>query len=319
MTIAVLLDPTFRTSEMWLRELQAVLPGEEILLGLEAESFGSEDTVAKVDVALVRGLDPGNLRAFPGLKLIHCMWAGVDKLMADSSVPVDIPLVRTVDPAMADHMAASAVAHVLDVALGHHRYRAKQVESNWKPHHAKPMSTHTVGVLGFGALGRRCAEKLGAFGLNVIGLRSHRSSAEDHQPWHTTTMINEVFSTADIVVNLLPLTDETVGILNADAFATMPAGSTVINLARGSHVVDADLIAALDSGHLSRAVLDVFRIEPLPIDHPFWNHPNITVTPHVAAETDPHTASCVIASNVRAFREGRVNDIVGLVDRTRGY
>jgi glyoxylate/hydroxypyruvate reductase len=301
MTIALLLEPAFRTTQMWLNELAAAMPGESVVVGAAVDS-------AVVDVAIVRGVDPGNLHQFPNLALIHCMWAGVDKLMDHPDVPVHVPLVRTVDPAMADQMAATAVAHVLDVATGHHSYRAHQTHSEWKPRHAKPMSSHTVGVLGYGTLGRRCGEQLAHLGFNVMGWRS--SSAES---------LTDVLGAGDIILNLLPLTSDTVGILNVSTFAHMQPGATFINLARGQHVVDSDLIAALDSGHLSRAILDVFHLEPLPSEHPFWKHPQITVTPHVAAETDPHTAAHVIAANVRAFRSGRLSEVVGLVDRSRGY
>jgi glyoxylate/hydroxypyruvate reductase len=301
MTIALLLDPAFRTTQMWLNELTAVMPSESIVVG-------TGNDLAAVDIAIVRGVDPGNLHEFPSLRLIHCMWAGVDKLMEHPDVPLHVPLVRTVDPAMADQMAATAVAHVLDVATGHHNYRANQARSEWKPRHAKPMSTHTVAILGFGTLGRRCAELLQVFGFNIRGWRS--SSSES---------LSEVLAASDIVINLLPLTDDTVGILNASAFADMQAGTAFINLARGGHVVDADLIAALNSGHLSRAVLDVFHEEPLSAGHSFWSHPQVTITPHVAAETDPHTAAGVIAANIGAFRAGRLSEVVGLVDRTRGY
>ncbi len=301
MTVALLLEPSFRTAEMWLHELRTAMPDETVVLVAETDP-------AAVAVTIVRGMDPGNLHEFPNLGLIHCMWAGVDKLIGHPDVPVHVPLVRTVDPAMADQMAASAVAHVLDVATGHHNYRASQAKSEWKPRHAKPMSTHTVAILGFGTLGRRCAELLEVFGFKIRGWS--RSSGDS---------LSEVLAASDIVINLLPLTDDTVAILNASTFANMQAGTALINLARGAHVVDADLIAALNSGHLSRAVLDVFHEEPLPIGHPFWTHPLVTVTPHVAAETDPRTAAGVIASNVAAFRAGRLDEVVGLVDRTRGY
>ncbi len=315
MTIAVLLEPQFRTTTMWLDGLRAALPEEPV------ELFTEDTNRASVDVVLVRGIDPGDLGVFPSLGLIQCLWAGVDRLIDDPSVPKGPLLARTVDPAMADQMATTAVAHVLDIALGHHRYRHAQEEREWKPRHCKPMSTKTVGVLGFGALGRRCAELLEPFGFQLIGFRSSRPDqlAGPNSGVPTTTSLNEVLSVSDIVVNLLPLTPDTRGVLDARAFATMRPGAALVNLARGGHVVEGDLISALDSGQLSRAVLDVFTVEPLRPDHPFWAHPSITVTPHVAAETDPSTAAAVLAANIRAYRRGDTKAITGLVDRSKGY
>ncbi len=311
MTISLLLDPALRTTAMWLDQLRAALPEEPV------ELFTDATDRTHVDVALVRGLNPGDLGSLPNLGLIQCLWAGVDRLLHDPAVPTEPLLVRTVDPAMANQMAATAVAHVLDAALGHHGYRQAQQRAEWKPRHCKPMSSKTVGILGFGALGRRCAELLSPFGFQLIGLRS--SAANPGGSVSTTNSMADVLHVADIVINLLPLTDATTGVLNAAAFASMRQGAVLINLARGGHVVDADLLAALDSGHLGRAVLDVFQREPLPADHPFWLHPFITVTPHVAAETDPHTAAAVIAENIRAYRRNDPTGIVGLVDRAKGY
>lgn len=311
MTTALLLDPTFRTTGMWLDQLRAALPEEPIDILTETTNPGD------VDIVLVRGVDPGNLRSFPSLGLIHCLWAGVDRLLVDPGVPVEPLLVRTVDPAMADQMAATAVAHVLDAALGHHAYRLAQQRADWKPRHCRPMSSKTVGILGLGALGTRCAELLAPFGFQLIGLRSSRAVPE--LAFATTTSLHEVLSVSDIVVNLLPLTPATEGVLDTSAFAAMRQGATLINLARGKHVVDDDLLAALDRGNLSGAVLDVFNQEPLPPDHPFWSHPVVTVTPHVAAETDPQSAASVIAANIRAFRRGDHSGITGLVDRAKGY
>jgi glyoxylate/hydroxypyruvate reductase len=319
-TVAVLLEPEFRTSSMWEQALTAALPEEEILL-LAPNPAGESDQGqnAGVDVAIVRGVDPGNLHRFVNLQFVQCMWAGVDKLLNDPAVPAIVPLARTVDPAMADQMAATALAHVLDIALHHQWYRSNQRAGVWEPHHAKPMSSKTIAILGFGSLGRRCAEYLAFTGAKIVGLRSSRSTAATHHPWTTTASLHEAVAEADVIVNLLPLTGETIGVLNAELFAACRPGAAVINLGRGQHLDETDLVAALDSGQLGRAVLDVFATEPLPPSHPFWNHEKITVTPHVAAETDPHTAAALIAANIRSFRAGQLDRITGLVDRAKGY
>lgn len=304
MTIALLLDPSMRSSQSWIDALQTSIPEEPVLW------FDDVPDPRSIDIAIVRGVDPGDLSKLVNLQFIQCLWAGIDKLLSDPLVPSRVPLARTVDPAMADQMAASCLAHVLDVCLLHDRYREQQSRSLWQPGHAPSISARTIAILGFGTLGRRCAEYLQFAGANVVGVRSHRSGTES---------ITEAVANADVVVNLLPLTDDTVGILNSTMFAACRTGASLINLGRGAHLVEADLLDALARGHLSRAVLDVFHTEPLPTEHPFWQHPNITVTPHVAAETDPTTAAPVIAANIRAFRRGRPDQITGLVDRSKGY
>ncbi len=301
---------------MWIAALQEAMPEEDVVVASDLSDQASLDAV---DIALVRGIDPGDLGRFGGLRFIHCLWAGVDRLLTDPSVPTGIPLARTVDPAMADQMAATSLAHVLDICLHHHDYRTNQARAAWEPRHAKPMATKTVAILGFGSLGRRCAEYIAATGATVIGVRSTRTTAADHQPWTTTANVADAVAIADVVVNLLPLTDETTGVLNAALFARFRPGAALVNLGRGDHVVESDLLAALDEGQLRRAVLDVFGQEPLPEEHPLWRHPQVTITPHVAAETDPTTAAAVIAANIGAFRAGQTDRITGLVDRTRGY
>lgn len=312
MTVALFLPPSFRTTEAWLRHLSAALPGEELQLISEIHDPST------VDIALVRGDDPGDLRGLPNLSFVQCLWAGVERLLVHPDLPEHVTLARMVDPAMADQMAATALAHVLDLHLDLHRYRSDQANRVWKPADPGAPSDRTVGILGLGALGARTAMLLRGVGFNVIGLRaSARGVNVDERGIVTTPSINDVTDASDIVINLLPLTPETVGLLNAAFFQRLRRGASIINLARGGHVVDADLIAALDSGQLHRAVLDTFSIEPLPAGHPFWTHPSITVTPHVAANTDPRSASAVITDNIRAFRTG--GPITGLVDRTRAY
>ena len=253
-SIALLLDTTFRTTELWTQALRAAMPEERLVLTTELSDDSSR---AAVDVALVRGVDPGDLSRFPNLTLIQCLWAGADKLLGDPSVPTDVPLARMVDPAMADQMAATALAHTLDICLHHHDYREKQLRAVWAPRHAKPMSTKTVAILGFGSLGKRCAEYISTTGATVIGARSSRTTREDHTPWNTTSSITEAVARADVIINLLPLTNDTVGVLNETLFASCRPAAALVNLGRGAHLVENDLLTALESGQLNRAVLDV--------------------------------------------------------------
>ena len=311
-TVALFLDPGFRTTDEWLEHLSKAMPDEKLML------FAEIADPAIVEIALVRGVNPGALSALPSLQFVQCLWAGIERLLDHPDFPPDIPLARMIDPAMAAQMAATVAGHVLDIHLDHGAFRIFQAESVWRPLHARSISERTVGILGLGALGSQCAAVLRALGFSVIGWRaSVAATSVDHLGVVTTPHLAEFTARADIVVNLLPVTEATVGILDAQFFAALGKGASIINVARGAHLIDDDLIAALDCGHLNRAVLDVFRAEPLPLEHPFWKHPAVTITPHVAAETDPRTASAVIAANVRAWRSGE--PVIGLVDRGRAY
>jgi glyoxylate/hydroxypyruvate reductase len=312
MSVALFLSPRFRSSPQWLECLGQELPEERVELISDVADHSA------IDIALVRGDEPGDLASCPNLALVHCLWAGVEKLLSHPDVPSHLPIARMVDPAMADQMATTALAHVLDIHQHLHTYRAHQTNKTWMPLTFETPAERTVGILGLGSLGRRTAELLRGVGFNVIGLRStsvHTST--DTNGTVITSDIHAVQQQADIIINLLPLTADTRSLLNATFFASMKPQSALINLARGAHVVEADLVDALNSGHISRAILDVFATEPLPPDSPLWSHPSATITPHVAANTDPRTAAKIIAANVRAWRTG--SSITGLVDRARSY
>jgi len=299
--MAILLAASFDDDEWaaWWPLLQAALPNEQLVR--------DRDAVAphEIDIALVANPAPGSLRDLPNLRLIQSLWAGVDRLLGDATVPVDIPLARMVDPLMNATMAQTALWAVASLQRGFFDYAAQQREGVWKQHALRRADEITVAVLGTGQMGQAAAQLLTRHGYNVLGWR--RSAGP----------LAEVLARAGIVINLLPLTPETQGLFNAETFSRMPRGASLVNLARGAHVVEADLLAALGSGQLRRAVLDVFATEPLPATHPFWSHPAITVLPHIAAPTDPRSAAVIAARNIAALRNGE--PLQHLVDRTRGY
>jgi len=210
-----------------------------------------------------------------------------------------------VDPRMNATMAQTALWAVASLQRGFFDYAAQQRERVWKQHALRHADEVTVAVLGMGQMGRATAQLLAQQGYRVLG-------------WHRGAgPLAPVLAQADVVINLLPLTPATHGLFNAATFAQMRRGASLVNLARGAHVVDADLLAALAGGQLRRAVLDVFATEPLPASHPFWTHPAITVLPHVAAPTDPRSAAAIAARNIAALRRGEA--LQHLVDHTRGY
>jgi glyoxylate/hydroxypyruvate reductase A len=311
MTILVAADFDADEWSAWRPALEAALPGERFV----RES--GDAPPESIDVAFVANPAAGALRGLPGLRLIQSLWAGVDRLLTDASVPADVPLARLVDPAMNERMAEIALWAVLGLHRNGFAYALQQRDARWRPLPLARADEVSVAVLGLGQMGRTVAARLACNGYRVFGWSARSTRIDGVEVDSGDVALVEVLARAGIVVNLLPLTPATRGLFNAATFARMAGGASLVNLARGAHVVDADLLAALDSGRLAHAVLDVFQTEPLPPSHPFWSHPRISVLPHVAAPTDPRSAAPIVARNVRALRAGEA--LANLVDRTRGY
>ena len=311
--MAILVAADFSADEWaaWWPALVAALPGEQLVRD------GIEAARALIDVALVANPPIGALQGLPRLRFIQSLWAGVDRLLLDASVPADVPLARMVDPAMTTAMAQTALWAVTGLHRHYFAYARQQREALWRQHPQQRADEVSVAVLGLGQMGRAAAQNIARHGYRVSGWSARPALVEGVTASSGDAALHEVLSAAHIVVNLLPLTSATTGLFNASTLARMRAGAGLVNLARGAHVVDADLIAALASGHLRHAVLDAFVAEPLPAEHPYWHHPQVSVLPHVAAQTDPRSAASIAAHNVRAFRAGQAP--IHLVDRARGY
>ena len=297
--MSILLAADFDAVEWaaWLPALQAALPGETLTLAVDRRD--------DIDIAIVANPPAGSLQGLPHLKLVQSLWAGVDRLLRDPTLPAGVPLARMVDPAMNAAMAETALWAALALQRGFFGYAAQQRAGVWRQHGQRRADETRVAVLGLGQMGQAVAARLAQQGFAVSGWSTRHGA------------IDGVLGDADIVISLLPLTPATTGFFDRARFAQMRRGASFVNLARGAQVVEADLLAALDEGQLAHAVLDVFATEPLPAQHPFWRHPLVTVLPHVAAQTDPRSAAQVVAANIRALRAGQ--PLQHLVDRQRGY
>jgi len=296
--------------DAWLVELQRAMP--EARWHLHAPTQNAERIVA----AVVANPPPGSLQGLPGLRLIQSLWAGVDRLLDDPSLP-EVPLARMVDPAMSAAMAETALWATLSLHRRFFDYAQQQRDRHWYPLPQRRADEIEVAVLGMGQMGRTCARRLLETGYRVTGWNLHGGAIAGMALEHGLEALWPLLARSDIVINLLPLTAQTADLLDRRFFAAMRRGAALVNLARGGHLVEADLLQALDSGQLDRAVLDVFRQEPLATDHPFWCHPRVTVLPHSAAATDMHSAASIVALNLQALRDGR--PISHLVQRKRGY
>lgn len=257
----------------------------------------------------------GLLASFPNLRLVASFGAGVEHLVGDLDLPEGVAVVRTVDPTLAHGMAEYVVTAIANWRRGWNSFRKDQTGVLWRPRAYNFSST--VVLLGMGRIGSAVAKALGAVGHRVIGWSRVDRSIEGVECIAGLPALKKVLPAADAVVCMLPLTPATEGILGCDLFQSMKEGSLLVNVGRGAHLVEHDLIVALAKGRPGHAVLDVFREEPLPANHPFWKHPALTITPHVAALTDPQGAAKCIAENWRRLQAGE--PLVDLVDRGRGY
>ncbi len=295
----------------WREPLRAALPDDTIHIHPD---IGDP---AAIECALVAVPPPGVLATLPRLRLIQSLWVGVESLLDDETLPTAVPLARLVDPQMAETMTETVIQHVLNAHRDYDTYREQQAARVWHQLPQVRAAARRVGVLGLGELGLAGARALVGLGFDVAGWSRRPRELAGIATFAGADGLRDFLARTDILVALLPLTTETRGLLDARTLAQLPRGATIVNLARGPHIVDRDLLAALDSGHIARAVLDVFHTEPLPPDHPFWGHPRVVLMPHVAAASDPVSASRHVAENLRRLKTGA--PILNLVDRGAGY
>jgi len=247
-------------------------------------------------------------------KAVLSLWAGVERIVGNATLTQ--PLCRMVDPALTEGMVEWVTGHALRHHLGLDRY-VHNPRHVWDPTCPPLARDRKVAMLGIGALGEACARMLQTLRFTVAGWSRSPRSLPGIPCHHGPEGLRAVLADADIVVTLLPRTPETENILNAETFGWMKPGAVILNPGRGALIDDEALLQALRTGQVRHATLDVFRVEPLPAGHPFWDHPQVTVTPHIAADTRPDTSSEVIAENIRRGEAGE--PFINLVDRTRGY
>ncbi len=313
------------------------MPAPTILFAAKPERWPAyephlRDALAEVgidDAGLVTQADPAEVdyivyapnstvqdfTPYTRLKAVLSLWAGVESIVGNQTLTV--PLARMVDAGLTEGMVEWCVGHVLRHHLGMDAHILGQ-DGTWRNGTIPPLARdRQVAVLGLGALGRAVAQALVALGFRVSGWSRSEKSVAGVEARHGEDGLDMVLDRAAIVVLLLPDTPATTNLLDARRLALLPRGAVLINPGRGPLIDDDALLAALDSGQIGHATLDVFRIEPLPADHPFWAHPGVTVTPHIASETRPSSASRAIAENIRRGEAGE--PFIHLVDRALGY
>ena len=295
-------------SEPWLQGLSAALPGADISVW--------QSGAAQADYAVVWAPPQQFMDEQPGLKALFNIGAGVDALLK-LRLPPATQVVRLDDAGMAVQMAE----YVCHAVIRHFReldgYEADMQAGRWGYRKPRLRSDFAIGVMGLGVLGERVARSLAQFDFPINGWSRSPKAIDGVNAFGGAEGFNNFLAASRVLVNLLPLTPATANIMNRDTLARLQSGAYVINVARGAHLVDEDLLALIDSGHVAGATLDVFRTEPLPAGHAFWNHPRITITPHTSARTLREESVAQIARKMMALQRGET--VAGIVNPARGY
>lgn len=294
--------------EPWLAGLRAALPGAQV----EVWQAGAP----AADHAVVWAPPQQFFDEQTQLKGIFNIGAGVDALLK-LRLPPQATVVRLDDAGMSVQMAEYVCHAVIRYFREFDGYEADVKAGKWSYRKPRERALFPVGVMGLGVLGERVARALTQFEFPVLGWSRSVKAIEGVRCLAGAAQFNDFLRASKVLVNLLPLTPETRDIMRLDSLSQLQAGGYVINVARGAHLVEEDLLTLLDSGQLAGATLDVFRTEPLPMEHPFWRHPKITITPHTSARTLRDESIAQIAGKIRALEAGQ--PIVGIVDSVRGY
>jgi glyoxylate/hydroxypyruvate reductase A len=312
MTTLLVVVPAF-VAKLWTGPMAEYAPWLKVVIHGQ-DAYKPEE----VDYALGFRPPPGLFKTLPNLKVIFSLGAGVDGFLSDKDFPKQIPLVRFVDHTLSREMMHYVLLHTLIFHRTQRVFDRAQAQKQWAQMFPPRRTEDTrIGILGLGEIGTLAGERLRDLDFPVAGWSRTKKSVPGIKSFAGDGELEAFLGQSDILVCLLPLTPTTRHILNKKTFAQLPQGAFVINAARGGHLVEDDLIAAIDSGHLAGATLDVFETEPLPATSPIWTHPKITVTPHVAAMTDPRVASRYFADAIAGHMKGAKLD--NLVDFERGY
>lgn len=305
--MSLLVISTGKDPRNWVQELKNQHPGMNVVV------YPEEHDKEEVEFALTWKHPRGIFKNYPNLKVIASMGAGVDHITGDPDIPEQVTITKVVDGQLTEDMSAFVLAlvmnHLRNISYHHGR-------NEWNPKGYKLITSTHVGVLGLGVLGKGVAERLVKNDFRVSGWSRSKKELEGVTTF-TGNHLEEFLSELDILVCLLPLTPETQNILDSKLFEKLPKGAYLINVARGEHLVEQDLLNNVNSGQLSGAALDVFRKEPLPEDHPFWTNEKIQVTPHIASVTSPKSVVPQIVENYDRMKDGE--ELQNVIPREKGY
>ncbi len=310
--IAYVSRATDEEEAKWIAMLSQAMPEETIVSVRQM----TDDQHKSAEIAVVANPDPDDIGKLSGLKWIHSLWAGVERLVAELG-PSTPPIVRLKDPELSRVMAEAVLAWTYYLHRDMPAYRQQQERRIWKDLDYRHPREVTVGLIGLGLLGTASAKRLQDAGFNVMGWSRSLKVQEGVETLSGEAGLDRLLAKSDIAVCLVPLTAQTRGLINARRLQRMKKGASIINFARGAVIVGDDLLESLDSGHIAHAVLDVFEKEPLDANSAFWTHPKITVLPHISAPTDPRSSAAIVAQNIRNWRLS--GNLPATIDVQRGY
>jgi len=299
-------------ADAWRDRVLALRPDLDFRVDIAGTDPGSVDILVYEASGEVLDLAP-----YAGVAAIQNLWAGVEAVLANPTLPDEPVLCRMVETGLTVGMTDYVAGHVLRLHLGTDRHRARQGRREWSDDNPPLSSDRTVGIVGLGELGRDAAEKLAFLRFDVSGWSRSAKEIEGVRCLYGAEGLETLLAESEILVLLAPLTPETENLIDEAAIGRMRRGAHIVNVARGPLIDDDALLAALDSGQVASATLDVFRVEPLPQDHPYWGHPSVTITPHIASITRPETAAKVIVEQVERFERGE--PFAHAVNRKSGY
>ena len=294
----------------WEQELHNQMPG------LDYRVWPDAGNLDDIEIALVWKPPFGMLEELTNLKLILSLGAGVDHLLDYPGLP-PVPIARLIDKYCSTAMTEYVLLQVMRFHRADHVFRTQQQRKEWTFHQPNIARDREIGIMGLGALGMEAAKTLVALGFNVRGWSRSRKTLEGVVSYCGNQELHEFLSATEILICMLALTPETNSILNSTTLSLLPRGASVVNVGRGDHLVEDDLVELLNSGHISAAALDCFRREPLDESSPFWNHPNVFITPHAATGTYAPSAAKHVVENIRRFYDGE--PLLNQLDMSKGY
>ena len=298
--------------EVWSKGLQLAMPDMDVRV------YPDDGDVNEVEFAVVWKHPRGILKRYPNLKAILSLGAGVDHIMSDPDLPKGLPIVRLVDKKLTHEMCLHSLHWVLHFHSDQYLYRIQQSNRQWIQQSSIQTEDRTIGIMGLGNIGRSIGELLVTQCFNVIGWGANKKAPlEDIKYYYGKEQLGDFLSKTDILINVLPLTKNTTNILTQKELEFLPKGSFIINIGRGGIINEQDLLFLLDSGHIAAVALDVFAEEPLPENNSFWSHPSVYITPHIAGQSNPNSASKTIAENIHRIQKGELP--YPIYNKTNGY
>ena len=285
--------------EVWSSALQEAMPE------MDVKVYPDEGDVNDIEYAVVWKHPRGILNQYPNLKAILSLGAGVDHVISDPELPEGLPIVRLVDKKLTHEMFLHSLHWVLHFHSDQYLYRIQQQSREWIQQSSVQSEDRTIGIMGLGNIGKSIGDSLVSLDFNVVGWGARpKNSLGEINYYYGQEQLAVFLRQSDILINVLPLSENTKNILTKNELKLLPEGSFIINIGRGGIINESDLLSALDSGHITAAALDVFAQEPLPENNSLWTHPSVYVTPHIAGQSNPRSAAKTIAENIRLIETG---------------